>query len=660
MKERVQKELTVRGSVTQGKKDHKNEKQQMFRQLKNRNFYLMVVGDMVLFALALVGAYFVRFDCSPSEEMFRQALDLLPYVLPVKIAVFFSFGLYRGMWRYSSLSDIWGLLKATVLSTLLIISGILFVHHFHGYSRGVFLIDAVLTFLFTGGLRIGIRFLYYEGFLEKTNGNETHYRPRLNRKNVILVGAGDAGEMTFRELAENPSMPYHVVAFVDDDRTKQGRLIHGVPVRGPVTQLPFVVTELGAQEIFITLPSATGPQMRRIVDICESCGVPYKTLPGLGELIDGRVSVKALRDVSYEDLLGRVPVRLDMSNIAEYLTGRSVLVTGCGGSIGSELCRQIIHFDPGELVLMDASEANLYQIQMELKHEKRFKRYFTILGKVTDRQLTESVFAKYRPEVVFHAAAYKHVPMLERNPWEAVFNNILGSKVAMESAAKYGVKRFVLVSTDKAVRPTNVMGASKRVTELIMWCLQNHSTRFMAVRFGNVVGSSGSVVPLFRRQIARGGPVTVTHSDVTRYFMTIPEAAQLILQTGSMGKGGEIFILEMGGPVKIVDMARDLIRLSGKEPEKDIEIVFTGLREGAKLYEELITVGEGIVPTPHEKIMVLHSNGQINGHKSLEGFRRWLDKELMALSDAANRFDAEAIKMKLKEIVPEYKPFRNK
>jgi len=421
-------------------------------------------------------------------------------------------------------------------------------------------------------------------------------------------------------------------------------------------KLSQIVEKEQAEEVLIAAPSASGEQMRRIIDICKHCNILYKTMPGMGEIIDGRVSVKALRDVRYEDLLGRQPVELDLIGIRNYLDGRTVLITGCGGSIGSELCRQVVKYQPGALVLVDASEANLFHIQMELQYESSFEHYHCVLGHVQDRPLMTSVFEKFHPHVVFHAAAYKHVPILEKNPWEAVMNNIVGSRVVMELAVEHSVDRFVLVSTDKAVRPTNVMGASKRVAELLLQSFQGNGTKFMAVRFGNVVGSSGSVIPLFRRQIERGGPVTVTHPDVNRYFMTIPEAAQMIVQAGAMGEGGEIFILRMGTPVKIADMARDLIRLSGKEPDKDIKIVFTGLREGEKLYEELITVGEGIVPTGHKKIMVLRSDRLSNGLNNPAKLREWLDSELRLLNEAALRHDSKAIKRKLQEIVPEYTP----
>lgn len=632
----------------------------MFSQLRNLNFYLMVLDDMVLFALAFVGAHLVRFDFEFSANMLSKVVSLLPILVPAKTIIFFFLGLYRGMWRYSGISDVWRLLKATVLSSLVIVSIILFFYRFQGYSRGVFLIDAGLTFLFTGGLRIVIRFLYNENLFKKTKGHHVAFWSRSGRKSVILVGAGDAGEKTYRELVENNSLKYKVVGFVDDDQRKRGCLIHGVPVKAPVSRLPRFVAELGAQEIFITLPSATGAQMRHVIDACKKSMVPFKTLPGLGELIAGKVSIKALRDVSYDDLLGRGQVELDLETIQDQIKGKRVMVTGAGGSIGSELCRQIVRFMPETMVLIDHSEANLYAIQMELQHKLHFNDYVPILENLQYSSVADMLVKKNRPQVIIHAAAYKHVPMMEDNPWEAVFNNIIGTQKIMEAAALHGVRRLVLVSTDKAVRPTNVMGASKRICELLMQTYHGQNgALMMSVRFGNVIGSSGSVVPLFREQIARGGPVTVTDSEVTRYFMTIPEASQLILQAGSLGEGGEIFILKMGTPVKIDQMARDLISLSGKEPGKDIEIVYTGLRPGEKLYEELITEGEGILPTSHKKIMVIRPNERWNGHGDKEAFHSWLMRGISKLRKAALRHDASCIRSNLKELVPEYQPSDN-
>ena len=628
----------------------------MKMHLKNPHFYLMLLGDAVLFAGALVLAYLFRFEFSLDAFFAEQLRTIGIPILLVKLCTFFLFDLYKGMWRYTSTRDFWRLLQASATSTLLIMAFIFLFYRFEGgYSRAVFLMDGGLTFLFTGGLRMAIRSF----FTMRERENEGAFSPATQRKRILIVGAGSAGEKILREIIENDHLRYSVVGFIDDDRRKHGRSIHGIPVLGSLHEIARIVENLEVKEILIAIPSATGDQIRRIVTVCKACQIAYKTLPGIGEIIDGRVSIKALRDVNYEDLLGRTPVQLDMGEIRGYLNGKTVLVTGCGGSIGAELCRQIIRFQPQTLILVDASEANLFHIEMELHNEPHGDRCWAVLGRIQDEKLMTAVFEKYRPHVVFHAAAYKHVPMLETNPWEAVINNIIGSRVIMGMARKQGTERFVLVSTDKAVRPTNVMGASKRVTELLLHGLQGTGTRFMAVRFGNVVGSSGSVIPVFRNQIEQGGPVTVTHPEVRRFFMTIPEAAQLILQAGGMGQGGEIFILKMGTPVKIVDMARDLIRLSGREPDTDVKIIFTGLRHGEKLYEELITVGEGIVPTKHDKIMVLRNDSPAGFPPSKQEQDALLDAQLAELSVAADRFDALAIKQKLREIVPEYLPQDN-
>ncbi len=626
----------------------------MYRQLKNPKFYFMILCDSAIFVLALVAAYLIRFEFAMSLDDIWQLRKTLLWIVPLKLFIFFGLGLYRGMWRFTGVRDFWKLAQACFVSMLLIMAIVLFIYRFEGFSRAVFILDGGLTFFLAGGLRMAIR-LYFASQMRFQENGRLFYQPK-HQTRVLIVGAGAAGEKILREIFENYQIHYDVVGFIDDDPVKQGRSIHGVPVLGHLDDMHRIIAGKNIDEILIAIPSASGEEMRRIIDICKGCNILYKTLPGIGEIIDGRVSVKVLRDVRYEDLLGRPPVQLDTTGIRSYLDGRTILITGCGGSIGSELCRQVIKYQPHSLILVDASEANLFHIQMELQHELYYQNCTTILGHVQDRQLMMSVFRKFRPQVVFHAAAYKHVPMLEKNPWEAVTNNIVGSQIVMELAAECDVKRFVLVSTDKAVKPTNVMGASKRVAELLLQSFQGNNTKFVAVRFGNVVGSSGSVIPLFRRQIEQGGPVTVTHPDVNRYFMTIPEAAQMIIQAGAMGEGGEVFILKMGTPVKILDMARDLIRLSGKEPDKDIKIVFTGLREGEKLYEELITVGEGIGPTKHEKIMVLRSDGFSNGLKSPAELHDWLNSELKQLYDLSLHHDSRAIKRKLQEIVPEYSP----
>jgi len=626
----------------------------MFVQLRNLNFYIIFFIDLVLFTAALFSAYLVRFEFILSRSDLVQILSLLPLVLFVKSTAFFFMGLYKGMFRYAGISDLWKLCKATVFSTLVLMVLMLIAHRFQGYSRGVFLNDGVLTFLYTGGLRVFVRFIFNEYMVKGTDSVFHLFKTKKDFIPVLIYGAGSAGEKLFREIAENPRLNLRVIGFGDDDKNKHGRSIHGVPVLGGVKDLRSTKEKYKDLEVLIAMPSSTGQQMRVVVDECKVNDLPFKTLPGMGELIDGKVNVKTLRDVNYRDLLRRKPVELDSDKISGYLNDKIVLVTGAGGSIGSELCRQIIKFHPRQMILLDVSESGLYSLQMEIKHRAGYQRYSTVLGQIQDEDLIDSVMRRYEPQVIFHAAAYKHVPMLERNPWQAVSNNIRGNQVMLEKALEYGVGYFVLVSTDKAVRPTNIMGASKRVCELLVQSYMGNGTRMMSVRFGNVVGSSGSVIPLFREQIERGGPVTVTHPEVTRYFMTIPEASQLILQAGALGEGGETFILEMGTPIKIADMARDLIRLSGKVPDEDIEVQFTGLRQGEKLYEELITEGEGIVPTMHEKIMVLKANGEWNGLGSQEAFRKHLLDQLNDLYTMALLHDVQGIRCKMKEIVPEY------
>lgn len=612
--------------------------------------------DAVLIVAAHVLAYGIRFEFSIGPQYWRDIFTILPYLVSIKILTFYFFGLYKGMWRYTSLNDILTLGKATVLSSLILMSGILMISRFQGFSRAVFVLDGILTFLLLGGTRGGLRYLYQRRII---GGKETEPKfSEIKKKSipVLIYGAGDAGEKTLREILDNPTLEYDVKGFIDDNPSKRGQSIHGYSVLGDSERLKGIAQTRGIKEILIAVPSAKGPEMRKIIAACEAVGVTYKTLPGIGEIIDGKVSLKELRDVSYQDLLGRPAVELNQEAIGDYIHDKTVLVTGAGGSIGAELCRQICRFNPKQLVMVDVSEPDLYNIQMELKHRIQYLQYATVLTPVQNRPLMDLVFKKYNPQAVFHAAAYKHVPMIERNPWQAVENNIIGTQTVLEKAVEHGAERFILVSTDKAVRPTNVMGASKRVCERILNAYLGDTTKVMAVRFGNVVGSAGSVIPLFRSQIEKGGPVTVTHPEVTRYFMTIPESCQLILQAGALGKGGEIFILEMGTPVKIADMARDVIRLSGKEPDKDIEIVYTGLRAGEKLYEELITEGEGIVRTEHEKIKVIESDGAFNGFDGQEGYRAWLTQKLDDLYQVTSTYDPCAIREKLKEFVPEYTP----
>jgi FlaA1/EpsC-like NDP-sugar epimerase len=615
-----------------------------------------LAADICLFIMAFIGAYLLRFDFALAPYYRAQALLLLPFLVPGKAAIFLLFGLYRGMWRYTGTRELWRLCQAGLLAAGYYVMVTFAIHGLQGVPRSVFLLDVLLTIILTGGLRLAIRSLYSRPLwlLSRGSGDFPHRRrPRPEKKSVLVIGAGNAGEKLCQEILDNPALNYRLLGLLDDDPAKWGRSLHRAKIHGGIDLLPEIGERQQIDEVLIAIPSATGSQMRRISEICKRCGLPSRTLPDLADIIEGKVSVKSLRDVKYEDLLRRDPVHLEATEIRRYVQGKTVLVTGAGGSIGSELCRQLIRFDPAELILVDAGEANLYGIQMELQHELNFQRHRCLLSRVQNRRLMDKVFSRYRPQLIFHAAAYKHVPILEHNPWKAITNNVLGSQVVMDLALKYKAERFVLVSTDKAVRPTSVMGASKRLTELILQSKHKNGVRFMAVRFGNVIGSSGSVLPLFRRQLEKGGPITVTHPEVTRYFMTIPEAAHLILQAGGLGRGGEIFLLEMGTPVKITRMAEELVRLSGKEPGRDVNIVFTGLRPVEKLSEELLTPEEDILPTPHDQILMLRPNGR-DGKRNQEEFRRWLDRFLKELYQVANFHDDQAIKNLLKKILPEY------
>lgn len=628
--------------------------EKMLNQFRNYNFYVMFILDAVLFVFAHIGAYLFRFEMNLTPLLVSQIIMILPLAVIIKSSLFFFFGLYKGMWRYTGIVDILKLFKASFISSLLLVTIILFVHRFESFSRSVFIIDGILTFLFTGAFRLSIRM----AFEQKMRKEFSFFRikDRDKRKPVLIIGAGSTGEKTLREIMNNPDIPYRVLGFLDDDPKKKGQSIHGISVLGAVDSLPVVARHLEVKQALVATPTATGDQMRRIVRLCNEASLEFKTMPGWAELIEGKVTVNEFREVNYADLLRRPPVQLDMEAIKGYLQDKRILITGAGGSIGSELCRQLLRFKPALMILVDANEGNLYKIQMELKHRANFFNYVTILTGIQNEAVMEKMFTRYAPHAVFHAAAFKHVPMLERNPWQAVLNNIYGTQILIQKSIQHNVERFVFVSTDKAVRPTNIMGASKRVCELLVQAHTSTShgkTKMVAVRFGNVVGSAGSVIPLFQEQIRNGGPITVTHPEITRFFMTIPEAAQLIIQAGALGTGGEIFILEMGTPIRIVDLAKDLIRLSGKEPERDIAIRFTGLRPGEKLYEELITEGEDVVTTEHKKIMVIKSNG-FTGHNGQENYRKWLLGNLNEIHEMARVQDSRSIRESLQKLVPEF------
>jgi len=624
-------------------------------RLLYKNFLIVLFADILLLTGSLFLAYLIRFDFRLPQPYSVLLFQLLPFVLIVNIGCFYFFDLYRGMWRYTSIADLLNIIKAACVSSLIIICLILFSHsRFIGFPRSVFVMDWCFTVLLISGYRLIIR-LYFE----RTNNDETSsiptrqvltmfFKKMAETKRLLIIGAGDGGEKIYREIYNNDRLQYTVIGFLDDDLTKIGKMIHGIKVLGQISDIKRIAKKVNADEALIAIPSATSKRMREILTHCRESGIKFKTIPGIGELINGKVTVNAIREVDYRDLLGRDVIRLDEVKIGSYLKDQCVMVTGAGGSIGSELCRQICRFKPHSIVMYERAESPLYEINHELNQDFGAIKTIPVLADVQDKEQLEKAFDAYHPQTVFHAAAYKHVPMLEIQPWKAVDNNIQGTANLIEITNEYNVERFVFVSTDKAVRPANVMGASKRIAEMLIQsqngCGLSH-TKYMTVRFGNVVGSVGSVIPLFKKQIKKGGPVTVTHPEATRFFMTIPEACQLILQAGAMGKGGEIFLLDMGTSIKIVDMARDLIRLSGFEPEVDIKIEYIGLRPGEKLFEELIIEGEDVVPTNHEKIMVL---------KGMDCNLKILNGNIHNLIQIAKDQKIETIKEKLQEMVPEY------
>ncbi len=605
--------------------------------------------DLSLFALAHLAAYLIRFEGAPPAAQWINCLALIAPFTLVKWGAFRLLRLNRGVWRFTSTRDLLDVVKAAALASLVTVAALLLLHRFHGFSRSVFLLDFMLTIAFTGGARVAVRLL-------KQRSRPPVPTPRLaNRphsaqpRRCVVLGGGAAGEALVRALLDDPR--FEVAALFDDDAALHGLRLHGVTVAGALEDLPdwTAAQRCVAHEAFIALDPAhaTSEAMRRALTLCERAGLPSRTVPTLGEIAQGAVTVSSLREVRYRDLLPRETARPERDRIAETLHGARVLVTGAGGSIGSELCRQIAAFEPAALYMAERAESPLYAIQMELAHHRGFAQGVPLLGDIADRDWTRAMLKAHQPHVIYHAAAYKHVPMLEAHPWQAVVNNILATEVLLEAAAEAGAARFLLVSTDKAVNPTSVMGASKRVTELLMQRRREGAMQLSAVRFGNVLGSAGSVLPLFQRQIAHGGPVTVTHPEVTRYFMTVEEACLLILQASAMGRDAEIFLLEMGQPVRILDMARDLIRLSGLEPEIDIPIVFTGLRPGEKLVEELAARDERAYPTQHDQILALRDDAQraaINDHL------------LQELAQAAHLQDAERIRQLLHRAAPEYTP----
>jgi FlaA1/EpsC-like NDP-sugar epimerase len=588
------------------------------------------------FAVSGITAFLLRFDLSFPQREVAHLVYALPVWIVVKIIVFRIARLDRGWWRFVSLDDLPRLAMGNLLGSFLGTFVILWTAP-RGFPRSIYVLDLLVCSLLTAGVRLAVRM-----FVEASK-----FHAPDEKKRTLIYGTGEAGVSLFAEIRHNPSLPYHVVGFIDDNPKKDELLVHGVRVLGDGEKLAATARKHRVDTVLIAISSASGEQMTRILRRCQEAAVSYKTVPGLGEIIKANTLSKQIRDVAVEDLLGRNSARLNEKDISRKLEGKVILVTGAGGSIGSELCRQIARFGPNKIVGYEISENALFHLDLEMKEHYPQVPFHPEIGSVQRPERLAEVLERHHPSTLYHAAAYKHVPMMEAQMFEALENNVFGTYMTALAAAEHGVEDFVMISTDKAVRPTSIMGVTKRVAELAVNSLQNGGTRFMSVRFGNVLGSNGSVIPLFKKQIAAGGPVTVTHPEMQRYFMTIPEASQLVLQTSTMGKGGEIFVLDMGEPVKITDLARNLILLSGLRPDEDIRIEFTGIRPGEKLYEELHTFEESTLQTRHEKVKIFAGPSLAYGEMTgpLETLR-----QICAVRDVTQLI------LQLKQIVPEYNP----
>ncbi|NCA71657.1 MAG: polysaccharide biosynthesis protein, partial [Sphingobacteriia bacterium] len=594
--------------------------------------------DLLMIPVAWLLAYWLRFNLGQiPPEFIAGALQSMPWVMLIQGGVFWLFGLYRGVWRFASLPDLVRIVQAVLTGTACVVVALFILNRIESVPRSVPVLFLGLQVILLAGPRLLYRWI------------KDHRLSLPAGQRVLIVGAGRAGEMLVRDMLRDASRAYFPAGFVDDKPRRQGAEVHGVPILGPTEALPEIVERHAVDLVLLAVPSATAKEMRRLVELCERAGRPFRTVPELRALMRGQVQIGQLRPVSIEDLLGRDPIDLHWPEIRGGLSGRVVMVTGAGGSIGSELVRQLAATAPARLILVDNGELNLYRIEMELSEHQPGLAFGRYLLDVTDAAGIAAVFAAERPEIVFHAAAYKHVPMLEDQMRAAIRNNVMGTRVVAQAAVRWHSERFVLISTDKAVHPANVMGATKRIAETVCRALdQDSGCRFITVRFGNVLGSAGSVVPLFTRQIERGGPVTVTHPQIERFFMTIPEACQLIMQAAVIGEGGEIFVLDMGEPVKIRYLAEQMIRLSGHEPDEDIPIHYIGLRPGEKLFEELFYDSENLIATRHPKIRIAREREDVTATPL------WASIE--SLEQAAATGQPEAMLVALRRILPEWHP----
>lgn len=603
-----------------------------------RKRILFVAGDVAAVFLANVLAILLRFDFNWSviAAAKHPTLELLSVDVILTPTVFLLTGLYQGYWKYAGLSDLVRLMRAVAIRTIALVM-IFYIFEFAGLSRAIVIMNTVLLLLLTGAIRLGPRFRF----------EVLASRKRNLGSNTLIIGAGDTGESLLRELRKTGQTDFNPIGFLDDDPEKMGVKIHGVPVLGSRESLEELIEEYRVREVICAIPAASKDVMWEVLAICRRTGARFKTVPTAGELGRGAARIEQIRAVSLEDLLGRHVISLDQVVLRKSLRGRRVLVTGAAGSIGRELARQIASYEPRQLLLLDRNENNLFYLEAELREIHPLQDLQVLIGDVLDRGRIEAIFRSARPEVIFHAAAYKHVPLMEQHPIEAIKNNVLATRQLAEISVTHNVEKFIYISTDKAVRPTSIMGATKRLGERLTRSVEHGSSRFIAVRFGNVLGSDGSVIPTFKKQIAAGGPVTVTHPEVTRFFMTIPEAVQLVLMAGAMGRGGELFLLQMGQPVRILDLANNMIELSGLKPGEDIKVVFTGLRPGEKLHEDLRNKREDALPTTNEKIMVL------TGVEPLSA-QEWSTLEVLESSVRSGNID-EAL-THLRQLVPDYLP----
>lgn len=613
-----------------------------FLKIPASRIAILVILDVMSIVTASFAALYIRFDFSfaniESQYMTQLEHILLPNIL-VTLLFYIIWKLYRSVWRYASANELINIVFATTCTA---VAQVVYCYVLNQkMPRSYYVLYWFLLTAMTSCIRFGYR------ILRLINSKRTELAEKNRRINVMVIGAGAAGNMILKEMESSRYLNLQAKCIIDDQPGCHGKMLRGVPIVGGRDKILEAVPHYGIDEIILAIPSASVQVKKDILDICKETGCKLRTVPGVYQLVNGEVSVSKLKEVEIEDLLGREPIRINTEEVFGYVSGKTILVTGGGGSIGSELCRQIASHNPKQLIIVDIYENNAYQIQQELIRKYPDLNLLVLIASVRNTNRINSIFAQYRPDIVYHAAAHKHVPLMETSPNEAIKNNVMGTYKTAMAADKYGAEKFVLISTDKAVNPTNVMGASKRICEMVVQMMnQKSKTNFVAVRFGNVLGSNGSVIPLFKQQIAEGGPVTVTHPDIIRYFMTIPEAVSLVLQAGAYAKGGEIFVLDMGKPVKIVDLATNLIKLSGYKPGEDIEIKFTGLRPGEKMYEELLMDEEGLKKTANKLIFI----GKPIDFET-DVFERQLEK---LIADAKK--ETTDIRSEIKEIVPTYQP----